>query len=222
MKVTNHSRKRILSLILATTLVAPAPTQAGLWDYVSNVGTWLWGGTQSTTSSMAKTAAITLSLGAAAYETYKLYKKYNPDIVIEEYKKSHDQISLNALISEARSQLGAWSDDLAKESKFFVIKVKNKIIGFVQYKFYKETLFDTNIGYIHNLAIDRQYRNQGFGKQLLSYAINCLKKIGANKIMLSVLNDNVKAMKFYTKYGFVASKPLYYCTRFSLPIDQRC
>ena len=47
---------------------------------------------------------------------------------------------------------------------------------------------------------------KGYGKLLLSKAIDELKKLGFKNILLWVLEDNMNARKFYEKNGFVCSE----------------
>ena len=72
-------------------------------------------------------------------------------------------------------------------------------------------LEDNLIGFIHinklyenmdivNIIIDKDYRNKGYGKELLDYVINNNKDI--NSIMLEVRESNKNAIEFYKNNNF--------------------
>ena len=62
--------------------------------------------------------------------------------------------------------------------------------------------FDGRRGYIYHLAVHPQYQGQGYGKALLEKAITELENLGAQKIHLTVFNDNHRAIEFYRRQGW--------------------
>jgi ribosomal protein S18 acetylase RimI-like enzyme len=72
---------------------------------------------------------------------------------------------------------------------------KNKLIGFILLKQDKNNLW------IKHFVVDKKYRKQGIGKELLNKAINITKR--KNLILKTeVLKDNHQAYLFFTKNGF--------------------
>ena len=53
------------------------------------------------------------------------------------------------------------------------------------------------------ICINDHNRNRGFGKLLIDYNINYLKNNYFNSIFLEVRSDNLSAIRFYEKFGFV-------------------
>ena len=80
-----------------------------------------------------------------------------------------------------------------KNSKYFVAKLNNEIVGYVGYK----TVFDEIE--IMNIVTRIDKRKRGIASSLLSYII---RKIPANKINLEVNEHNKIARDLYTKFGF--------------------
>lgn len=78
-------------------------------------------------------------------------------------------------------------------SKVFVAKQNNEIIGFVSYK---NILDEVEI---MNIVTRRDRRNQGVASNLLSYII---RKEKANKINLEVNANNIAAINLYSRFGF--------------------
>jgi len=46
------------------------------------------------------------------------------------------------------------------------------------------------------------YWSMGFGKQLMDFGVKILYELGYSEICIWVLEDNLRARKFYEKYGF--------------------
>ncbi len=83
--------------------------------------------------------------------------------------------------------------------KVFCGKQKKEVIGYIEIKFFPET---TETSRINAIAVKQKFREKGFGKKLLMHAINYLKEIGIENIVLIVLKENIQALKFYKKNGF--------------------
>ncbi len=93
-----------------------------------------------------------------------------------------------------------------------VLKNEELVVGFITYTLYKEVKRSYDLfkifspiryGHIEAVGVDAEKRNKGFGTQLLTFAINDLKKQGVNVIDLSVHRDNPNAIACYKKLGFV-------------------
>ena len=78
-------------------------------------------------------------------------------------------------------------------SLMFKASIDKKIIGFLFCK------FDKNINNIHinSIAIDEDFRENGYGTELINY----IKKYNQN-ITLNVMQTNLIAINFYKKNGF--------------------
>ena len=55
---------------------------------------------------------------------------------------------------------------------------------------------------IYNLAILEKYRNKGFASKLLCYVFEHMNT-EINSIYIEVRETNIKALKFYRKFGFI-------------------
>ncbi|CAH0419219.1 GNAT family N-acetyltransferase [Periweissella ghanensis] len=53
------------------------------------------------------------------------------------------------------------------------------------------------------VAVDAAYRQQGIGKRLFTTAIELAKAQGLSRLELSVMPQNLAAMRMYEKFGFV-------------------
>lgn len=69
--------------------------------------------------------------------------------------------------------------------------------GFVAY--YMSSLF---VGKILFLIVDEKFRSQGWGRRLLDYGVQELKKMGAIRVELVTRTSNEAAQRLYKRYGF--------------------
>lgn len=103
--------------------------------------------------------------------------------------------------------------DIIKHSKkfreiFYVIRSQDKIIGYCAY-YLKPNFSIMGIGrksVIHSIAIDREFRNRGFGRRLLEESIKEMKLNGVSAIFLYVSVNNIPAIRIYEETGFSVVK----------------
>lgn len=74
-----------------------------------------------------------------------------------------------------------------QETEVYVYEENKEIKGFI----------GINKGHIEGIFVEEKYRNQGIGKELLSY---CKNKY--DKLTLEVYKKNTKAIKFYEREQF--------------------
>lgn len=81
------------------------------------------------------------------------------------------------------------------------------MVGFLMYaKDYEDGKLD-----ICRLMIDKKYQGKGFGKKALKVMENISRNDkGINRIVVHVVNENIKAKSIYLKYGFVDKKIIEY------------
>jgi N-acetylglutamate synthase len=61
---------------------------------------------------------------------------------------------------------------------------------------------DGRRGYLHHLAVKKEYRNKGLAKELVNICLERLRKIGIKKFRTFVLDSNKKAIQFWKRVGF--------------------
>ncbi len=90
--------------------------------------------------------------------------------------------------------------------KFFVTKIENLVVGYIVCWLSEET------AHIHNIAVRKEFQNQGIGKRMLEYLIENLKLNGTKSIILEVRKSNLQAISLYKKFDFkeVSIKPKFY------------
>jgi glucosamine-phosphate N-acetyltransferase len=91
-------------------------------------------------------------------------------------------------------------------SGHFVIEINSRIVGYVKYLL--ETKFSPDkmyVGHIEDLFIIKEFRNNGYGRDLAYYCVEFLKSHDCYKIILNCKSDLVK---FYEKLGLVKSSEM--------------
>ena len=62
---------------------------------------------------------------------------------------------------------------------------------------------DNNAYELHNLAVLPEYRHFGYGKELLEFCKDKAKELGGDKILLDMIEENVRLKSWYAANGFV-------------------
>jgi ribosomal protein S18 acetylase RimI-like enzyme len=52
------------------------------------------------------------------------------------------------------------------------------------------------------MAVDTPYQRQGYGKEIMNFALKIITQQSTKKVRLEVRTTNVIAIKFYEKLGF--------------------
>lgn len=78
----------------------------------------------------------------------------------------------------------------------FVLKNKKQCLGYVDIWITYEQ------AQIASIAVDQTFQSQGYGTQLLQYALSCAKDHDVDIVSLEVRKSNHKAIALYQKYGF--------------------
>jgi len=81
-------------------------------------------------------------------------------------------------------------------SQFWIAIEKNKVVGFIV-----AWVLPGEIQ-INNIAINKNYRQKGIGKFLLTTIIEKFSKIDCDRVFLEVKEKNLVAQKFYKSLNF--------------------
>ncbi len=89
------------------------------------------------------------------------------------------------------------------ESEFYYIKVDNKIVGTTQ------SVYNNKIYGIYSLAIKKEYRNKGIGKEVLRQQLQMCRSKNINTAYLQT-EQGFYPNKMYKKFGFEDLCAVYY------------
>ncbi len=91
-----------------------------------------------------------------------------------------------------------------KDAAVLVAEIENKLVGFayLQYEAMDYANLLKNAAWLHDLYVEETARNSKAGKFLIEASIETARKLGADKIMLSVAAKNEYAKEFFKRRGF--------------------
>lgn len=90
------------------------------------------------------------------------------------------------------------------DSYFYFLKKDNQIVGYLKLNINKaqSEIIQENSLEIERIYIRKEFKRQGFGKQLIKHAENIASEFGKSSIWLGVWEFNPNAIKFYEQMGF--------------------
>ena len=87
----------------------------------------------------------------------------------------------------------------------YVATINEKVVAMVNILYTISTALGTKVAIFEDFIVDRNYRNQGIGENLIDFVFEDLNAKNFSRITLLTDNDNLKAHKFYEKKGFIKS-----------------
>lgn len=99
-----------------------------------------------------------------------------------------------------------WAGSITKDGmKNLVVTENGRIIGTAAICRSRWEKF-SGYGEIVSIYLLPEYMGKGYGNRLLKRCIEELSKLGFDRILLWVLEENIRARKFYEKNGFACSE----------------
>lgn len=84
-----------------------------------------------------------------------------------------------------------------KETKTYIAKIDNKIVGTIQVKLEEESI------HVGLFAVDTKSQASGIGKKLLEFAENSATKIwGKSTFLIEVISTRTELMQYYIRRGY--------------------
>ncbi|EDT86009.1 GNAT family N-acetyltransferase [Clostridium botulinum] len=94
-----------------------------------------------------------------------------------------------------------YEDSIGKKTIFLVAEVEGKIVGFSRCQGSKLSRFRHKAEF--GICISKEYWGYGIGRVLLENILMWADTVGIEKISLTVVQINTKAIELYKRYGFV-------------------
>ena len=88
------------------------------------------------------------------------------------------------------------------KNKVFVLVDKASIVGYVKAHLFCREPFLEKVGYVSELFVEKSYRSQGVGKQLLNEAIKWFKQQKIKWTTTSTILLDSEAIIFWKKQGY--------------------
>ncbi len=109
----------------------------------------------------------------------------------------------NKLMSDKAWEQELKLSELGQEVKLLFIRYKKELIGMLGIR-YDPTEKRRHVAYIFEVYLKKKYRGQGFGRHLLTFALEHIKrnKRQIKKVQLSVTESQDAALRLYYAVGF--------------------
>ena len=78
---------------------------------------------------------------------------------------------------------------------------EGQLIGYIAIS--KEYGTGRNVYELHNVAVLPEYRHKGYGRKLLDFCKEKVKKLGGNKITIGIIDEHTVLKNWYAANGFV-------------------
>ena len=123
---------------------------------------------------------------------------------VEAFEKNNDPTDFKNYISEAFSRNTIEKQLENPESAFYFAFKDKQLMGYIKIN-HGSAQTEELIGQcieLERIYIKSDFRNKGYGKELLNFAIDLARKSDQDFIWLGVWQKNTHAVRFYERYGF--------------------
>jgi len=114
-------------------------------------------------------------------------------------------------LSDRIGNLDSYAQKLANNAVIHIVSSENNIIAFAAC-YCNEIL--TKQAFLAQIAVHDAYRGLHIGGMLLELCIDCSRRLGMEKMILEVDDDNVSAHQLYAKYEFTNPQKATECSHF--------
>ncbi|MBZ9621443.1 GNAT family N-acetyltransferase [Clostridium sp. FP2] len=122
-------------------------------------------------------------------------------IKIDGETENLDRESGEGLLTPEDFEKLIYEDSIANKNIFLVAEVEGKIVGFTRCEGSKLSRFIHKAEF--GICILKEYWGYGIGKVLIENTLIWADNVGIEKISLTVVEINTKAIQLYKRYGFV-------------------
>lgn len=98
--------------------------------------------------------------------------------------------------------ISAYQNSLDHGAYFLVATTDDRLIGWVLVDRSMDWFTHKDIGWISDVYVKKEFRNQGVAKVLIQQSLAEFKLLGYDDVRLNVFSFNEKAISLYEKLGF--------------------
>jgi len=91
------------------------------------------------------------------------------------------------------------------QGRIFCMREGDRVLGMVSILFTVSTAEGGRSGWLEDMVIHPEYRNQGWGERLIQHALENARALGCTRVTLLTDGVNTGAMRFYERAGFQRS-----------------
>lgn len=123
----------------------------------------------------------------------------------ETFSESNSEENMKSYLEKGFSKEKLTAELTDKNSEFYFAILENKPIGYLKINFGESQteLKDSNALEIERIYVSKEFHGKSVGQLLYEKAIERAKQQKSEYVWLGVWEENLKAIRFYTKNGFV-------------------
>ncbi len=125
-------------------------------------------------------------------------------VALAEQHYGYDQVRFTRLITNQGAAAFYAGRTKAANAGVFVAEVDGRVSGFA-YMEYEPVIYAelaTKVAWLHDIYVEPEARSSGAGRKLLDAVSEEARRQGANKILLSVAEQNRIAQRFFEQSGY--------------------
>lgn len=132
-------------------------------------------------------------------------QKISKQTFFETFSTSNSEENMQNYIAERFSSDKLYNELSDENSEFYFAKIGNAIIGYLKLNFgvSQTELKDLKAAEIERIYVLKEFHGKRIGQILCDKAIEIAKQKKVNFVWLGVWEENLKAINFYKKNGFV-------------------
>lgn len=123
----------------------------------------------------------------------------------ETFSESNSEENMKNYLEEGFSKEKLTKELSNKDSQFYFAKLENEVIGYLKINFGESQteLKDEKSLEIERIYVSKEFHGKKVGQLLYEKAIQIAKEKKVDYVWLGVWEENLRAISFYTKNGFV-------------------
>ncbi|PQJ73229.1 GNAT family N-acetyltransferase [Polaribacter butkevichii] len=150
-------------------------------------------------------ADINIKIVKASIEHAELIAEIGKKAFLESHGHSASVEDMNSFISKTYNKTSISKEFKNIKTQYHIIYVDDKVAGFskIELNSANKDIDDLNVTKLDRIYLLKKFYGQKLGTKLLDFNIQLSKKHHQKGIWLAVWVENLRALNFYTKRGFM-------------------
>ncbi len=148
----------------------------------------------------------TIEISKVDFSDVDLLRIISVQTFTETFSGQNTESDMQKYIAENMSTEKLEKELTTEGSEFYFLKFENEVIGYLKLNNgnAQTEIQEANSLEIERIYVSKKFQGKHYGKLLLEKSIERATKKQYDYIWLGVWEKNIQAIKFYTKYGFIA------------------
>ena len=151
-------------------------------------------------------ASKEIALAKVTLSDIKMLQKISRETFLETFSAENTGENMTKYLNEAFSEQKLSDELINKESQFYFAVLNGDVIGYLKLNVGQSQteLRDGKALEIERIYVLKEFHGKSIGQLLYTKALQAARQINADYVWLGVWEENLRAINFYKKNGFVA------------------